>query len=118
MIWIGKWLGGKKNLEWFNLCLFAQQSTESTFVIKCMCGGTFSPTPNWQPVLQQVLQQTPIVCATHNPTNVLEFLHNRPDWLFDLVDECSMDNTTYVEEEDHYCLPFDVDGTFSQTFGT
>lgn len=81
-------------------------------------GELCSLTPSWQSVLQQILRQTPIICATHNPTNVLELLHNKPAWLFDLVDECSLDNTTYVEEEDHYCLPFDVDSTFSWTFGT
>lgn len=82
-------------------------------------GGNFAPpTPSWQSVLQQILRQTANICATHNPTNVLEFLHNKPAWLFDLADECRLDNTTYVEEEEHYCLPFDVDSTFSRTFGT
>lgn len=39
-----------------------------------------------------------VICAAHNPTNDLDFLHNKPAWLFDLEDSFSVDNTIYVEE--------------------
>lgn len=108
----------KRKLEWFSLCLHNNPQRTLLWLNICVWGLSPPFPADRQFSSKFSSKQTPIIGATHNPTNVLEFLHNQPAWLFDLVDECSMDNTTYVKEEDYYCLPFDVDSTFSQSFGT
>lgn len=104
-------------MKWFSLSLLNNPQITLQWSNVCV-RGELCPPLQVDSQCSRKFSGRHLICATHNPTNVLEFLHNKPAWLFDLVDECSLDNTTYVEEEDRYCLPFDVDSTFSRTFGT